>query len=212
MFRLIIILVALIGTTSAHANDAFREDITFARNIYLDATDGNKRNVRKAIQHMARLEAKYPNHPLVQAFKGGALSLRGLDVGDRPLNRLRNTEEGLGYIDRALRQLDRFDAEFIDAAETQLVAAYVFVHLPDSLFHRLKEGAILVEQLLTHHRLSDMPAELQAAIYFAAATAAEKLQRREDYKRSLALTSATYPDGKNGKAARAKLEELAGEP
>lgn len=210
IYPLIILLLALTGAVGAQPSDVFHEDIQFARNIYLEATNGNKRNVRKAIQHMTGLEAKYPNHPLVRAFKGGALALRGLDVAERPLNRLRDTEEGLGVIDRALRQLTQFDGDYIDIAETQLVAAYVFVNIPDTMFHRLQEGSGLVKQLLAHPRFADMPKTLQAAIYFAAATAADKSQQQEESKRYLTLTAATDPDGSNGKTARDKLDALAG--
>lgn len=209
IYRLTVILLMLACFTSANSADVFHEDIKLARDIYLRATDGDKRNIRKAIQHMNKLAAKYSDQPLAQAFKGGALSLRGLDVSERPLNRLRNTEEGLDYIDRALRQIDRVHYNTSDAIETKLIAAYVFVNIPDTIFHRLQEGSSLIEDLLANPNFLDLPREMRAAVYFAAATAAEKLQKQEDFKHYLTLTVDTDPRGINGKAAREKLDQLA---
>ncbi|NOY74004.1 MAG: hypothetical protein GXP14_16835 [Gammaproteobacteria bacterium] len=190
------------------ANDEFVKDIEIAREIYLKATDGNKRAVRRAIKTIHRLERKYKNHPLVLAYKGGALSLRGVNIGKRPLDRMRETEQGLNVLDRALRKLRGHKGHYLEAVEARLVAAYVFINLPNSYFHRLKEGNHLVEQLLAHPRFVDMPSELQAAIYFAAATSADKHKNQDQLKYYLQLTLKTDPDGKSSKEAQALLKRV----
>jgi len=208
--RLFLLLTAFIYLSPAVAEDQFEKDIEAIREIYLAATDGNKRAVRKAIKSIAKIERKYPNHPLVMSYKGGALSLRGMNIGARPLNRMRETEEGLRVIDRALRMLPRHKGNYLEAVEAQLVAAYIFINLPDSIFHRLKEGNHLVEKLLAHNQISQMPDGLQAAIYFAAATSAGKYEAQDRVKHYLELTLKTDPDGKNAKEAQALLKDIAG--
>ncbi len=186
----------------------FKKDIEETRTIYLKAVDGNKRDVRKAIKHIQKLNKKYPRNPLALVYKGSSLTLRGSDIGERPLNRMRNTEEGLGHIDRALRMLPRYRGDYLGAVEAQLVAAYVFINLPDTIFHRLKEGSHLVKKLLKNPRFNDMPEGLQAAIYFAAATMAEKHNNEIQQKHYLQLTIETDPKGINRKKAEALLEQL----
>jgi len=208
--RALLLLLTIAYFSPSYADTQFEKDIESAREVYLKATDGNKRAVRKAIKKIHKLERKYRNHPLVLAYKGGALSLRGINIGKRPLDRMRETEEGLNVIDRALRKLARHKGPYLEAVEAKLVAAYVFINLPNSYFHRLKEGNHLVGQLLAHPQFKDMPQGLQAAIYFAAALGAEKVNNQEQFKHYLELTIKTDPDGKNSKEAKALLQGIAG--
>ena len=192
----------------AYAQTQFEKDLEAMRTIYLNATDGEKRAVRKAIRATTKLEHKYRNRPLALAYKGGALALRGINISKRPLDRMRETEEGLNLLDRALRKLSRNRGPEIEHIETRLVSAYVFINLPDSVFHRLKEGSHLVRQLLDHPRFSELPQGLQAAIYFAAATSAEKFNNTQQFRHYLKLTTETDPDGLNGKEAAALLKKM----
>ncbi|MBL1260471.1 MAG: hypothetical protein COB33_008070 [Thiotrichaceae bacterium] len=91
------------------------------------------------------------------AYKGGALALRGKEIGKRPLDRVRETEEGLHIIDCALRTLRNHQGHYLERVETQLVSTYVFINLPDSIFHRLREGQHIVKQLLIHPQFDEMP-------------------------------------------------------
>ena len=127
-------------------------------------------------------------------YKGSALALRGKETGKRPLDRMRETEEGLYIIDRALRTLRRHNGHYLEIVEAQLVSTYVFINLPDSIFHRLREGQHIVKKLLAHPQFNEMPSGLQAAIYFAAATAAEKSNDAAQHKHYLELTLKTDPD------------------
>ena len=211
--RIIVLFVSFILAGPLYAAgqfnaEQFKKDIEETRDIYLKAVDGKKRDVRKAIRHIQKLDRKYPRHPLVLVYKGGSLSLRGSNIGERPLNRMRETEEGLGYIDRALRMLPRHKGDYLEVVEAQLVAAYVFINLPDTIFHRLKEGSHLVKKLLKHRRFDELPEGLQAAIYFAAATMAEKHSNEIQQKRYLQLTIETDPKGRNREKAEALLKQL----
>lgn len=204
----LLLLSALVYLPLSFAEDQFVKDIEAVRELYLKATDGNTSAVRRTINKIRELESKYNNHPLVLAYEGGALSLRGINIGKRPLDRMRETEEGLMVLDRALRELPRHKGHYLEAVEARLVAAFVFINLPDSIFHRLKEGNYLVQQLLAHPRLIEMPQGLQAAIYFAAATSADKFNDPIQLKRYLKLTAKTDPEGENGKKAQAMLKDI----
>ena len=209
LWRLLILLSALTCLTPSFANTQFEKEIEAVREVYLIATDGNERDVRRATKKIRQLESRYPANPLVLAYKGGALALRGKEIGKRPLDRMRETEEGLHIIDRALRSLRGHKAHYLEIVEAQLVATYVFINLPDSVFHRLREGAHLAKRLLEHPRFAEMPQGLQAAIYYASAITAEKSNDATQHKYYLELTLKTDPDGKNGKQARTQLEALA---
>ena len=210
----ILLALVLLASPLAHtnANEQFVKEIEETRAIYLKAVnDNNKRNLRKAIRHINKLSQKYPKHPLVMVYLGCSLAQRGRDIGERPLNRMRETEEGLRHIDRGLRLLRRNKLHFLESAEAQLLAAYTFIHLPDTVFHRLKEGSHLVKQLLANPRFEEMPIGMQAGIYFAASIVADKHNDKEKLKHYLKLTLDTDPQGENAQKAKAKLAEL-GEP
>ena len=206
--RIIALFLAFTFLSPCYAADTFEKEIEATREIYLKAVDGKKRDVRKAIKHVQKLSRKYPRHPLVMAYKGGSLSLRGMNIGERPLNRMRETEEGLGHIDRALRILPRHKGDYLETVETNVIAAFVFINLPDTIFHRLKEGNHLVEKLLDHPRFDDMPKGLQGAIYFAAATVADKFKDKDKQRFYLQLSINADPAGKNSDEATALLNEL----
>jgi len=204
----IVLFALLFQLTPVYAATPFERDVETMRSIYLKATDGDKRAVRKAIRTTTKLEHKYRGHPLALAYKGGALALRGINIGKRPLDRMRETEEGLNLLDKALRKLPRHTGPATEIIETMLVSAYVFINLPDSIFHRLKEGDHLVQQLLKHPAFAEQPRGLQAAIYFAAATSAEKFNDMQKFHHYLELTTKTDPNGLNGKEANTRLKEM----
>ncbi len=204
-----LLLIALLSlATPSIAKDQFLSDLDAAREVYLEATNGEKRKVRKAIRAIKKLESKYPRHPLVLAYKGGALALRGINIGKRPLDRMRETEEGLNILDRTLRLLPRFKGNDVYAIEAKLVIAFVFVNLPDGVFHRLREGTHLINQLMQYPKFDQLPQGMQAAIYLAAAISADSYQQPADYKHYLNLTIETDPNGRSGKDAKALLAAI----
>lgn len=97
---LLALLLLLSPLAQTNANEQFVKEIEETRAIYLKAVNGNKRDLRKAIRHINKLSQKYPKHPLVMVYLGCSLAQRGRDIGERPLNRMRETEEGLRHIDR----------------------------------------------------------------------------------------------------------------
>ncbi|MCF6324382.1 MAG: hypothetical protein L3J89_08675 [Gammaproteobacteria bacterium] len=208
IWRLFVLLSALTCLTPSFATTQFEKEIEAVREVYLVATDGNARDIRRATKKIRQLEKQYPGNPLVLAYKGGALALRGKEIGKRPLDRMRETEEGLHIIDRALRTLRSHKGHYLEIVEAQLVSTYVFINLPNSVFHRLREGQHIVKQLLIHPQFKEMPKGLQAAIYFAAAIAAEKYNNITQQKHYLELTLKTDPDGKSGKQAKIQLKNL----
>lgn len=208
--RTLLLLTIFVNLSPVVAGDQFLKDIEVVREVYLKATNGDERDLRKAIGEIRKLEIKYQHHPLILAYKGGALSLRGRNIGKRPFDRMRETEEGLHIIDRALRELPAHKGHYLEIVETRLVAAFVFINLPDAAFHRLQKGSHLVEQLLAHSKFTKMPQGLQAAIYFSAAIVADKFNDQDQFKHYLELTIKTDPRGENGKEAQALLSNIAG--
>lgn len=188
----------------------FEADIEKAREIYLKTTGEkiNKRDVRKSIKHMDKLARKYPKHPLAIIYKGVSLAQRGRDIGARPLDRMRETEEGLKYVDRGLKFLERRKTYYVAEAEGQLLAAFLFVHLPDNVFHRLKEGNHLIEGLLNHSRFDELPQGMRGAIYHAASVSAEKHSDPHKQKHYIELSLKTDPDSKDAKELKNKLKKL----
>lgn len=193
------------------ANPQFVKDMDEIRVIYLNAVNsGHKSDLRKAIRHINKLVRKYPNQPLVIVYQGCILAERGRDVAARPLNRMRNAEEGLQLVDQGLHLLKQRDIDLFEDAEARLIAAFLFINLPDGVFHRLREGSHLVEGLLAEPKLNEMPKALQAGIYYAAASVADKYNDKEKQRHYLELTLKTAPEGRNAKKAKAILEKLSG--
>lgn len=189
--------------------EQFIKDVEQMRHVYLKAVNGDKRDVRAAVKQSDALARQYPTHPLVIVYKGCALAQRGRDISARPMNRMRDTEQGLNYIDRGLRMLKPDEHHFLEIAEAHLLSAFLFVHLPDSVFHRLKQGKHLVETLLQHERFAEMPVGMQAGIYMAAAVSAEKHNLVAEQRRYLELSLKTNPEGDNAQEARTMLDALA---
>ncbi len=208
-WSLLVLFSALACLTPSFASTQFEKEIEAVREVYLAATDGSTRDIRRATKKIRQLEKQYPGNPLVLAYKGGALALRGKEIGKRPLDRMRETEEGLHIIDRALRALRSHKGHYLEIVEAQLVSTYVFINLPDSVFHRLREGQHIVRQLLVHPQFEQMPQGLQAAIYFAAAIAAKKYNDITQQKHYLELALQADPDGKSGQQAKMQLKHLA---
>ncbi|MFC1749033.1 hypothetical protein ACFL2V_09535 [Pseudomonadota bacterium] len=214
---LAILVFSLFYLTPTQANqygikdaEKFRADIEQAREVYLKTTGENinKRDVRKAIKHMDKLSRKYKKHPLVMIYKGCSLAQRGRDIGARPLDRMRETEEGLKHVDRGLKIMARKKTDYVAKAEGHLLAAFLFVHLPDSVFHRLKEGNHLINGLLDHDRFEEFPKKMKGAIYHAAATSAEKHGKPEKQKHYLQLSLKVSPDSEEAKEIKKKLKKL----
>lgn len=199
-----LIVIAAARDITAHG---LIDDIGPARLIFLDAVDGHKPAVRAALEAFRSLGSRYPNHPLLQAYIGSTLSLRGRDAA-RPTNKMRETENGLVSIDRALTMLKQHSDIGLDAwFETKLVAAATFMALPE-FFHRGREGQRLVDEVMIHPGLTNTPAPLRAFAYMSAATAARKAGKIDDYKRFLTLVVQTDPQGRNGRKAQEELDLL----
>ena len=201
-----ILFIAIVPNVAAQG---LVDDIAPARTIFLDAVDGNKSAVRTALKAFRSLEGRYPHHPVLQAYIGSTLSLRGRDIAARPVNRMREADEGLEVIDHALSQLKKHLEISIEAElETKLVAAATFIALPE-LFHRGREGQRLIAEVIAHPQLAHTPTPLRAFAYMSAATAAQKEGRTDDYQRFLTLVIQTDPQGRDGRKAQQQLKDSA---
>jgi hypothetical protein len=177
--------------------------------IFQRASRGESGEVEPAIAAFEALLASDTRNPVYLAYFGAASSLRGREAW-MPWNKLKYTEAGLDYIDRALAMLKpEHDRQLLRGApasiETRLVAAATFLKLPESIFHRRGAGKRLVADLLKHPAFAASPAPLRAAIYSLAAEAARGEQQEvAQLKQVLAVA----PTGREAEQARARLKEL----
>ena len=217
LLRTVALCVLTLCSAITHASDfgvtnveKFEADIKKARAIYMKTTGDeiNKRDVRKAVKHMDKLSRKYPKHPLVMIYKGSSLAQRGRDIGARPLDRMRETEEGLLHVDRGLKIMERRDINFISKAEGQLLAAFLFIHLPDSIFHRLNEGEHLIQTLINSPHFHEYPSEMQGVIYYAAAISAEKHGDIPQQKHFLKESLKANPEGEDAEVVKEILDTI----
>lgn len=198
----VLFLVLPVYPVEGAGTDGFEQDIAAARELFLQAVDGGKREVRKATRRFRTLRDRYPDNTVVQAYLGACTSLQARDAGSG-VNKQRYAEEALGQVDAALAGIPE-GAEAALVLETKLVVAHTLIHMPPFL-NRFDAGAALVEELLADERLQDMPAPFRAGVHLAAAKVAHGSGADDPYRRHLNSAVELDPDGRNGRRAAAML-------
>jgi|GEM_PF-3324793 len=201
----LVLAILLLSISPAQAND-INNELTAARNVFLQGVDGDKRAVRKATKHFRALSTRYPENPVFIAYLGASMTLKGRDAQNN-LDKQRLTEEGLGIIEQALSRLpednDEHSTEYL---ETLLVVADTFVYIP-AFFNRYERGRHLLQEILNHRNFSSMAAGYKAAAYFTAANIARGKGMEDEYRHYLTLAENTDPQGRNGQSARQLLKQ-----
>jgi len=197
--------IAMLAVFSAQADD-FDDTLTEARNVFLQAVDGDKRAVRNATRRFRSLSLGHPNEPVYLAHSGACVTLQGRDAKNN-IDKKRLTEDGLRDIDRALEMISTSeDYPSVRRLDTLLVAANSFIHIP-AFFNRYEKGKQLLHDIIANKDFNGMAAGFRAASYFTAALVARGDGDEHEYRRLLELTVSTDPQGRNGRFATALLEE-----
>jgi hypothetical protein len=163
------------GVAAAQSLALPGERFAQAAQVFQRAQQGAKDQIEPAIAAFEALVTSAPQHPVYAAYLGAATSLKGRDAW-MPWDKMRFTEQGLDHVDRALAALkpehDRLLVRGVAASlETRLVAANLFIALPEGVFHRRAAGQRLLEELQRHPAFAAAPAPFRAAVERAARAA-----------------------------------------
>jgi hypothetical protein len=158
----------LAGIAAAQSPATVETRFAEAARIFQRASGGEKGDVEPAIAAFEILVKAEPQHPVYAAYLGSAISLKGRDAW-MPWNKMKYSEQGLDHVDQALAGLrpehERLLLRGVPASlETRLVAASLFVKLPEGIFHRRAAGMKLLDELQKHPVFATAPAEFRAAV------------------------------------------------
>jgi hypothetical protein len=203
----------LLAAASAAAQPAATPESAFIEAVQLvqRASAGDAKAIDGAVEAFESLSRSAPNHPLYAAYLGSATGMKARAAW-MPWSKLKYAEQGLDHVDRALQALKpEHERQLMRGApvgvETRIVAARVFLKVPDEFFHRRAAGKKLIAEVLANPQFAAAPAPLRAAGHLAAAEAARGEQPGEEIvqlKQVLALA----PSGTAAEQARARLKEL----
>jgi hypothetical protein len=171
--------------------------------------DGSARDAAADAFHA--LAAANPGHPLLAAYEGAAIALKGRDAL-MPWNKMKHAEKGANLIEKALAQLapEHDDALFNgspESIEIRLVAANTLLALPDFM-NRRAGGMRAVEAALASPAFALAPRRVRAGLYGAAARVAGTDKRQSDEIGFLRKAAAADPASHEGVRAAARLKEL----
>jgi len=199
-------LLALIFSIPPAYADEPNNELVEARNIFLQGVDGDQRAVREATKRFRSLSASDPKNPVYLAYLGASMTLQGRDAPNN-LDKQRLTEQGLRKVDQALSRLPKDSAAQAEAyLDTLLVAADTFVYIP-AFFNRYEQGRDLLQVILDHRAFKNMAEPYKAAVYYTAALVARGDGDVKEYQHYLRLCADTDPEGRDGRAAKAMLEQ-----
>ncbi len=175
-------LVAFLATGTAAAQPTGGSPAPFldALKAFQQAREGESGKIEPAISAFDTLARAEPQQPVYAAYLGSALGLRARDAW-MPWRKVKYAEEGLDHVDRALAGLrPEHDRQLVRGVpvslETRLVAANMFISLPDGVFHRRAAGKKLIDEVLRNPGFAAAPAEFRAAVQRAADAAKETPQ------------------------------------
>jgi hypothetical protein len=170
MPRIVIALAALLaaGIAAAQAPTASPAPFADAFKTFQQAQGGDSSRIEAAIAAFDTLARSEPQQPLYTAYLGSALGLRAREAR-MPLDRLKHSEQGLDHVDRALAALkpehDKLLVRGVPVGlETRLVAANLFIGLPDEIFHRRTSGRKLIEEIVKHPAYGVAPDGFRQAV------------------------------------------------
>ncbi len=170
----LLILLALLVSPAARATP--EAQFAEALQVFQLAREGRDNRIEPAIAAFEALARAEPDNPVYAAYLGSALSLKGREAW-MPWRKMKLAEQGLDHVDRALASLrpehERRLLRGVPAnLETRLVAANLFLALPDGIFHRNAAGRKLLEAMLKDPALASAPEPFRASVQGAAARAA----------------------------------------
>jgi hypothetical protein len=203
----------LLAVGSASAQPASTPESAFieAAQLMQRVSGGDEKAIDGAVAAFEALSQADPANPLFAAYLGSATGSKARAAW-MPWTKLKYAEQGLDHVDRALQTLKpEHDRQLMRGAsvgiETRIVAARMFLRVPDEFFHRRAAGRKLIAEVLSHPQFAGSPAPLRAAGHITAAEAARDARPDEELiqlKQVLALVQS----GNAADQARARLKEL----
>jgi hypothetical protein len=171
--------------------------------------DGKARDA--AIDAFHALAASSPGHPLLTAYEGAAVALRGRDAL-MPWDKMKYAEKGADVIEKALAQLTAAhdDALFGGTPEsiaTRLVAANTLLALPDFM-NRRAAGKRALDAALASPVLALATPEVRTDLLLSAAKVAGADQRGPAEIALLKQVVQLAPQSPQAHKANARLKEL----
>lgn len=184
---------------------------TEARQQFSAGLDGDKGARDAAINAFQALAASHPGHPLLAAYGGAAVGLKGRDAL-MPWEKMKHAENGADAVEKALARLMPAHDEALfegtpESILTRLVAANALLALPDFM-NRRAAGKRALQGALASPAFALARPQVQAALLNAAARLASDEQRSADEIGYLRQLVALAPGGGAGSRAAARLKEL----
>jgi hypothetical protein len=175
------------------------------------ASAGDVKAIDGAVAAFEALTRAEPANPLYEAYLGSATGLKAREAW-MPWSKVKYAEQGLDHVDRALQALKpEHERQLVRGApmavETRIVAARMFLRVPDEFFHRRAAGKKLIAEVLKDPRFASAPAALRAAAHLGAAEAARG-ERTDEELVQLKQVLALAPASSAADQARARLKEL----
>lgn len=168
LFRQFVVCAALGAACFTPAAQALDPQVWAAARADFDrALQGESGKAEDAADQFARLLAAEPANPLVLAYHGSAMAMRGRDSW-APWKKMKYAEAGLADLDRALALLKPEHAKAPAgavpvASEVKLTAASTFLGLP-GFFNRGPAGEKLARELAAQPGLAGMPQAYRDAV------------------------------------------------
>ena len=175
------------------------------------ASAGDSSAIEPAVAAFEALTRADPAQPLYEAYLGSATGMQARQAW-MPWNKIKYTEQALDHADHALQALKpEHDRQLVRGApvgiETRIVAARLYLRVPDEFFHRRAAGKKLIAELFKDPGFAAAPAPLRAVAHLAAAEAARGERPAEEIEQ-LKQVIALAPTVPAADAARARLKEL----
>ena len=199
--------------SNAVAQSALTPESAFieAAQLAQRASAGDAKSIDGAVAAFESLSRSDPSQPLYAAYFGMATGLKAREAW-MPWSKIKYAEQGLDQVDRALQALKpEHDRQLLRGApvgiETRIVAARMFLKVPDEFFHRRAAGKKLIAEVLAHPQFAAAPAPLRAVGHLGAAEAARN-ERPDEELAQLKQVVALAPGSSAAEQARARLKEL----
>jgi hypothetical protein len=213
MKRLILstLLSAACAAAAGAPHEAAPAGFAQARQQFGAGVAGNGSARDAAADAFHALAVANPGHPLLSAYEGAALSLKARDAL-MPWDKMKYAEKGANTIEKALQQLGpEHDEALFDGSpesiDTRLVAANTLLALPEFM-NRAAGGKRAIQAALASPAFARATPHVRAALFAAAARAAELDKHPDDEVGFLRKAVAADPSSHDGTRAAGRLKEL----
>jgi len=203
----------VLAAGSAQAQPAASPEAAFLEAVALvqRVSAGDDKAIDPSVAAFEALSKADPANPLYAAYLGSATGMKARAAW-MPWSKIKYAEEGLDNVDRALQALKpEHDQRLVRGVpmgiETRIVAARVYLRVPDEIFRRRAQGKKLIAEVMANPAFAASPAPLRAVGHLTAAEAARG-ERPQEELAQLRQAIDLAPSSPAAQAARARLKEL----